>query len=138
MVKSGKSLYSGITSRNMHFCLVISPTTNTCLNTLPYFYDVHSWAKYTSYFVIMFKYVLEKNFSARPIPSRTIELQWGNGWMIWFSGVIIIGTGVQLHGKRGVQNLMLVDFYTKSLVYAEGIGRTLKFFSETYLNIMTK
>ncbi|KAF9796602.1 hypothetical protein SFRURICE_012695 [Spodoptera frugiperda] len=34
-----------------------------------------------------------------------------------------IDTGVQLHGKRGVQNLTLVDFYMKSLVYAEGIGR---------------
>ncbi|KAF9789038.1 hypothetical protein SFRURICE_005640 [Spodoptera frugiperda] len=49
-----------------------------------------------------------------------------------------IDTEVQLHGKRGVQNLMLVDFYMKFLVYAEGIGRASKFFSETYLKIMSK
>ncbi|KAF9813860.1 hypothetical protein SFRURICE_008015 [Spodoptera frugiperda] len=42
-----------------------------------------------------------------------------------------IGVGVQLHRKRGVQNLTLVDFYMKSLVYAEGIGRASKFFTET-------
>ncbi|KAF9789937.1 hypothetical protein SFRURICE_010295 [Spodoptera frugiperda] len=42
-----------------------------------------------------------------------------------------IGMGVQLHGKRGVQNLTLVDFHMKSLVYAEGIGRISKFFSKT-------
>ncbi|KAF9821085.1 hypothetical protein SFRURICE_001020 [Spodoptera frugiperda] len=42
-----------------------------------------------------------------------------------------IGMGVQLHDKRGVQNLTLVDFYLKSLVYGEGIGRVSKFFSKT-------
>ncbi|KAF9798296.1 hypothetical protein SFRURICE_012893 [Spodoptera frugiperda] len=59
----------------------------------------------------------------------------------WLDDLVLrrcIGTGVQLHGNRGVQNIMLVDFYTKSLVYAEGIGRALKFYSETYLNIMTE
>ncbi|KAF9791479.1 hypothetical protein SFRURICE_005380 [Spodoptera frugiperda] len=49
-----------------------------------------------------------------------------------------VGMGVQLHGKRGVQNLTLVDFYMNSLVYVEGIGRASKFFSKTYLKIMTK
>ncbi|KAF9799998.1 hypothetical protein SFRURICE_016684, partial [Spodoptera frugiperda] len=48
--------------------VMISPTTNTRLNILPYLYDVHSWAEYASYFVNMFKYVSE-NFDARPIPS---------------------------------------------------------------------
>ncbi|KAF9817214.1 hypothetical protein SFRURICE_014002 [Spodoptera frugiperda] len=49
-----------------------------------------------------------------------------------------ISRAFQLHGKHGVQNLTLVDFYTKSLVYAEGIGRASKFFSKTYLKIMAK
>ncbi|KAF9808526.1 hypothetical protein SFRURICE_010765 [Spodoptera frugiperda] len=64
---------------------------------------------------------------------RTIKLLWGNGWTHWFSGIGLVGRsssvprrylgmGVQLHGKRGVQNLTLVDFYMNSLVYAEGIG----------------
>ncbi|KAF9796939.1 hypothetical protein SFRURICE_016607 [Spodoptera frugiperda] len=59
----------------------------------------------------------------------------------WLDTLVLrryIGTGVQLHGKHGVQNLTPVDFYMKSLVYTNGIGRILKFFSETYLKIMTK
>ncbi|KAF9809583.1 hypothetical protein SFRURICE_020880 [Spodoptera frugiperda] len=48
---------------------MIFPTTNTCPNTLPYPYDVHSWAEYAFYFVIIFKYVSEKNYDTRPIPS---------------------------------------------------------------------
>ncbi|KAF9811951.1 hypothetical protein SFRURICE_021308 [Spodoptera frugiperda] len=110
--------------------------TNTCPNTLPYLYDGHFWTEYASYFVIIFKYVSEKNFVTRPIPAlcRTIVGQW--------LGTLVprryIDTAVQLHGKRGVQNLTLVDFYLKSLVYAEGIGRASKFFSKTHLKIMTK
>ncbi|KAF9824174.1 hypothetical protein SFRURICE_002295 [Spodoptera frugiperda] len=71
---------------------MIFPTTNTCPNTLPYPYDVHSCAEYAFYF----------------FTQHTIELLWGNGWIPWFP---FYGTGVQLHGKRGVQNLSLVDFY---------------------------
>uniref|UniRef100_A0A2H1W3Y6 SFRICE_035405 n=1 Tax=Spodoptera frugiperda TaxID=7108 RepID=A0A2H1W3Y6_SPOFR len=48
---------------------MIFPTTNTCPNTLPYPYDVHSWAEYAFYFVIIFKHVSEKNYDTRPIPS---------------------------------------------------------------------
>uniref|UniRef100_A0A2H1WVF9 SFRICE_039362 n=1 Tax=Spodoptera frugiperda TaxID=7108 RepID=A0A2H1WVF9_SPOFR len=33
---------------------MIFPTTNTCPNTLPYLYDVHSWAEFAYYFVTMF------------------------------------------------------------------------------------
>ncbi|KAF9805728.1 hypothetical protein SFRURICE_009360, partial [Spodoptera frugiperda] len=36
----------------------------------------------------------------------------------WLDTLVLrryIGMGVQLHGKRGVQNLTLVDFYMKSL-----------------------
>ncbi|KAF9804004.1 hypothetical protein SFRURICE_019200, partial [Spodoptera frugiperda] len=62
MLKSGCTLYSGIT------CLTF-PTTNTCPNALPYLYDGHSWTEYASNFVIIFKYVLEKNFDTRHIPS---------------------------------------------------------------------
>uniref|UniRef100_A0A2H1VNF3 SFRICE_008368 n=1 Tax=Spodoptera frugiperda TaxID=7108 RepID=A0A2H1VNF3_SPOFR len=51
------------------FIKVTSPMTNTCPNTLPYLYDGHSLPADASYFVIIFKYVLEKNFDARPIPS---------------------------------------------------------------------
>ncbi|KAF9802114.1 hypothetical protein SFRURICE_004365, partial [Spodoptera frugiperda] len=47
---------------------VIFPTTNTGPNTLSYLYDGHSWTEYASNFVIIFKYVLEKNFDTRPIP----------------------------------------------------------------------
>ncbi|KAF9811407.1 hypothetical protein SFRURICE_002776 [Spodoptera frugiperda] len=36
------------------------------------------------------------------------------------------------------QNLTPVDFYMKSLVYTDGICRVSKFFSKTYLKIMTK
>ncbi|KAF9794898.1 hypothetical protein SFRURICE_005133 [Spodoptera frugiperda] len=118
--------------------------TNTCPNTIPYLYDGHSLPEYASYFVIIFKYVSEKNFNTRPIPSvqtrdfialyRTIVGQ----WLDTLVPRRYIDTGVQLHGKRGVQNLTLVDFYMKSLVYAEGIGRASKFFSKTYLKIMTK
>ncbi|KAF9809648.1 hypothetical protein SFRURICE_016419 [Spodoptera frugiperda] len=49
-----------------------------------------------------------------------------------------IGTGVQLHGMHNDQNLTPVDFYMKSLVYTDGICRVSKFFSKTYLKIMTK
>uniref|UniRef100_A0A2H1VL58 SFRICE_039782 n=1 Tax=Spodoptera frugiperda TaxID=7108 RepID=A0A2H1VL58_SPOFR len=120
--------------------------TNTCPNTLPYLLDGHSWSEYASYFVTIFKYVSEKNFDTRPIPLimdivmvypahyRTTVGQ----WLDTLVPRRYIGTGLQLHGKHGFRNLTLVDFYMKSLVYAEGIGRASKFFSETYLNIVTK
>ncbi|KAF9797681.1 hypothetical protein SFRURICE_017876 [Spodoptera frugiperda] len=99
---------------------MIFPTTHTCSNTLPYPYDVHSWAEYAFYFVIIFKSVSEKNYDTRPIPHyRTTVGQ----WLDTLVPRRYIGTGVQLHGKRGVQNLTLVDFYMKSLVYTERIGR---------------
>ncbi|KAF9797308.1 hypothetical protein SFRURICE_006290 [Spodoptera frugiperda] len=68
---------------------MIFPMTYTCSNTLPYPYDVHSWAEYASYFVIIFKSVSEKNYDTRPIASHTIKLLWGNGWIPWFPGVIL-------------------------------------------------
>ncbi|KAF9801646.1 hypothetical protein SFRURICE_012218, partial [Spodoptera frugiperda] len=34
--------------------IMIFPTTNTCPNSLPYPYYVHSWAEYAFYFVTMF------------------------------------------------------------------------------------
>ncbi|KAF9804712.1 hypothetical protein SFRURICE_007615 [Spodoptera frugiperda] len=43
--------------------------TNTSPNMFSYLYDGHSWTEYASYFVIIFKYILENNFDARPIPS---------------------------------------------------------------------
>ncbi|KAF9796607.1 hypothetical protein SFRURICE_012700 [Spodoptera frugiperda] len=43
--------------------------TNTCPSTLPYLYDGHSLPEYAFYFVIIFKYVSEKNFDTRSIPS---------------------------------------------------------------------
>ncbi|KAF9822812.1 hypothetical protein SFRURICE_000881 [Spodoptera frugiperda] len=49
-----------------------------------------------------------------------------------------ISRAVQLHGMHNDQNLTPVDFYMKALVYTDGIGRVSKFFSETYLKIMTK
>ncbi|KAF9787577.1 hypothetical protein SFRURICE_001629 [Spodoptera frugiperda] len=70
---------------------VTFPTTNTCPNTLPYLYDGHSWTEYASNFVIIFKYVLEKNFDTRHIPSSTIDLLCGNGRMSWFPRVILAG-----------------------------------------------
>ncbi|KAF9791533.1 hypothetical protein SFRURICE_003229 [Spodoptera frugiperda] len=91
---------------------VTFPTTNTCPNTLPALYDGHSWTEYASYFVIIFKYVSEKNYDTRPIPSsKTLILR---HW---------ISRAFQLHGMHNDQNLTPVDFYMKSLVYTEGIGR---------------
>ncbi|KAF9793740.1 hypothetical protein SFRURICE_003564, partial [Spodoptera frugiperda] len=109
---------------------MISPTTNTCPNTLPYPYDVHSWAEYAFYFVIIFKYVSEKNSDIRPIPSildtalamyldphanitrgnpvhyRTTVRQWSKTLILrhWISRT------VQLHGMHNEQNLTPVDF----------------------------
>ncbi|KAF9816444.1 hypothetical protein SFRURICE_000350, partial [Spodoptera frugiperda] len=78
------------------------PTTNTCPNTLPYLYDGHSWTEYASNFVIIFKYVSEKNFDTRPIPSlimdivivndqSTIDPLCGNVRMSRFPSVILAG-----------------------------------------------
>ncbi|KAF9818180.1 hypothetical protein SFRURICE_003921 [Spodoptera frugiperda] len=135
---------------------MIFPTTNTCPNTPPYPYDGHSWAEYAFYFVIIFKYVSEKNYDTQPIPSVFWSLCMPCSWTAlliqclrinvlphthyrttvgqWLNTLVprrYIGMGVQLHGKRGVQNVTLVDFYMKSFVYAEGIGRASKFFSKT-------
>uniref|UniRef100_A0A2H1V3G0 SFRICE_012598 n=1 Tax=Spodoptera frugiperda TaxID=7108 RepID=A0A2H1V3G0_SPOFR len=52
--------------------LMISPTTNTCPKTLPYLYEVHSWAEYAYYFVTVIKYVSEKNFDAGQFPQTII------------------------------------------------------------------
>ncbi|KAF9800089.1 hypothetical protein SFRURICE_016966 [Spodoptera frugiperda] len=101
---------------------MIFPSTNTRPNTLPYLYDGHSWTEYASYFVIIFKYVSEKNYAHY---RTTVQ------WLDTLVPRRYIGMGVQLHGKRGVQNLTLVDFYMKSLIYAERIGRASKFFSKT-------
>ncbi|KAF9812204.1 hypothetical protein SFRURICE_001124, partial [Spodoptera frugiperda] len=139
---------------------VTSPMTNICPNTLHYLYDGHSWTEYASYFVTMFKFVSNGKFDARPIPfwplcmpcswtalliqclrinvsdhsrTRTIELL-----LDTLVPRRYIDTEVQLYGKRGVQNVTLVDFYMKSLVYTDGIGRASNFPFETNLNIVTK
>ncbi|KAF9796085.1 hypothetical protein SFRURICE_012978 [Spodoptera frugiperda] len=67
-----------------------------------------------------------------PSALRTTVRQWSDTLILrhWIS------RAVQLHGMH--QNLTPVDFYMKSLVYTDGIGRVSKFFSETYLKIMTK
>ncbi|KAF9804940.1 hypothetical protein SFRURICE_007843 [Spodoptera frugiperda] len=121
---------------------MIFPTTNTCPNTLPYPYDVHSWAEYAFNFVIIFKYVSEKNYDTRPIPSvYFFRILLTFLWLImdivivypahyrttvgqWLDVLVsrrYIGMGVQLHGMHNDQNLTPVDFYMKSLVYTEVI-----------------
>ncbi|KAF9818385.1 hypothetical protein SFRURICE_017807 [Spodoptera frugiperda] len=116
---------------------MIFPTTNTCPNTLPYPYDVHSWAEYAFYFVTMFwrrisifcQFPLHKlgtsckNQPAFDSGHRACHVvgppcQY-NSWepRHWIS------RAVQLHGMHNDQNLTPVDFYMKSLVYTEGIGR---------------
>ncbi|KAF9797919.1 hypothetical protein SFRURICE_016563 [Spodoptera frugiperda] len=133
---------------------MIFPTTHTCSNTLPYPYDVHSWAEYAFYFVTMFwrrismfcQFPLHKQgtscknqpaldsghrachvvgppcqYNAWEPRYPTIALphtHYRNTVGQWLDTLVsrrYIGTGVQLHGKRGVQNLALVDFYMKSL-----------------------
>ncbi|KAF9814873.1 hypothetical protein SFRURICE_016718 [Spodoptera frugiperda] len=80
---------------------------------------------------------MPENQCIRPLPHkhyRTTVRQWLGSLILrhWIS------RAVQLHGMHNDQNLTPVDFYMKSLVYAEGIGRASKFCSETYLNIVTK
>ncbi|KAF9809170.1 hypothetical protein SFRURICE_009857 [Spodoptera frugiperda] len=58
---------------------------------------------------------------------RTTVRQWSKTLILWHW----ISRAVQLHGMHNDQNLTPVDFYMKSLVYAEGIGRISKFFSKT-------
>ncbi|KAF9800905.1 hypothetical protein SFRURICE_010453 [Spodoptera frugiperda] len=48
-----------------------------------------------------------------------------------------ISRAVQLHDMHNDQNLTPIDFYMKSHVYTDGIGRGSKFFSETYLKLET-
>ncbi|KAF9804700.1 hypothetical protein SFRURICE_007603 [Spodoptera frugiperda] len=139
---------------------------NTCPNTLSYVYDGDSWTEYASYFVIIFKYVLEKNFPDFVYPggpkffSPFSSHKQGNScknqpaldsgyrachvvrppcqYNAWEPRYPTIAPQAVQYGKHGVQNLTLVDFYMNSLVYAERIGRASKFFSKTYLKIITK
>ncbi|KAF9797813.1 hypothetical protein SFRURICE_018008 [Spodoptera frugiperda] len=131
---------------------MIVPTTNTCPNTLPYPYDVHSWAEYAFYFATMFwrrisifgQFPLHKqgtsckNQPALDSGHHTCHvvgpLCQYNAWEPRYPTIASqhwISRAVQLHGMHNDQNLTLVDFYMKSLVYAEEIGRISKFFSKT-------
>ncbi|KAF9797543.1 hypothetical protein SFRURICE_006378 [Spodoptera frugiperda] len=123
---------------------MIFPTTNTCPNTLPYLYDVHSWAEYAFYFVTMFwrrisifcQFPLHKqgtsckNQPAFDSGHRACHVvgppcQY-NSWEPRYPTIAPqhwISRAVQLHGMHNDQNLTPVDFYMKSLVYTEGIGR---------------
>ncbi|KAF9820808.1 hypothetical protein SFRURICE_019340, partial [Spodoptera frugiperda] len=131
---------------------IIFPTTNTCPNTLPYLYDVHSWAAYAFYFVTMFWRRISmlgqfpqhkqgtscKNQPALGSGHRACHVvgppcQY-NAWEPRYPTIAPqhwISRAVQLHGMHNDQNLTPVDFYMKSLVYAEEIGRISKFFSKT-------
>ncbi|KAF9787598.1 hypothetical protein SFRURICE_001650 [Spodoptera frugiperda] len=62
------------------------------------------------------------NQGIQPLPHmhyRTTVRQWSKTLILrhWIS------RAVQLHGMHNDQNLTPVDFYMKSLVYTEGIGR---------------
>ncbi|KAF9805126.1 hypothetical protein SFRURICE_013319 [Spodoptera frugiperda] len=123
---------------------MIFPTTHTCSNTLPYPYDVHSWAEYAFNFVTMFwrrismfcQFPLHKqgtSFKNQPALDsghRACHVvgppcQY-NAWEPRYPTIAPqhwISRAVQLHGMHNDQNLTPVDFYMKSLVYTEGIGR---------------
>ncbi|KAF9800362.1 hypothetical protein SFRURICE_015872, partial [Spodoptera frugiperda] len=95
-----------------------SPMTNICPNKLSYLYDGHSWTEYAPYFVTIFKYVSEKNFNTQPIPALS---KYCAAMVGYLGSQAYIGTGIHLHGKRGVQYLTLVDFYMKSLRELAGV-----------------
>ncbi|KAF9794613.1 hypothetical protein SFRURICE_018676 [Spodoptera frugiperda] len=107
---------------------MIFPTTNTCPNTLPYPYDVHSWAEYAFYFVTMF---WRKNsiFGLFPLHKQGTScknqpaLDSGNRACHVVGPPHWISRAVQLYGMHNDQNLTPVDFYMKSLVYTDVIGR---------------
>ncbi|KAF9807150.1 hypothetical protein SFRURICE_012630 [Spodoptera frugiperda] len=123
---------------------MIFPTINTCPNPLPYPYDVHSWAEYAFYFVTMFwrrisifcQFPLHKqgtsckNQPALDSGHRACHIvgpscQY-NAWEPKHPTIAPqhwISRAVQLYGMHNDQNLPPVDFYMKSLVYTDVIGR---------------
>uniref|UniRef100_A0A2H1WKJ4 SFRICE_029294 n=1 Tax=Spodoptera frugiperda TaxID=7108 RepID=A0A2H1WKJ4_SPOFR len=111
---------------------MIFPTTNTCPNTLPYLYDVHSWAEYASYFVTMFLRRISM-LGQFPLHKQGTSCKNQPALDSGHRACHVVGPScqynawepraVQLHGMHNDQNLTPVDFYMKSLVYTEGIGR---------------